>query len=115
MLDQQVIDEIVRLLADDTLSHRKIAKQLGVSRAIVGSIASGRRGTFGRSNEAPTDDDMPQVARCPECGVRVFLPCVACRAREYSRRIKRRQSPSVESHNARDVGDGGQAPAAWVA
>ena len=53
MLATATVREIDRLLKKGELSQRKIAAQLGVSRGIVGAIASGRRGLYGRN---PSDD-----------------------------------------------------------
>ena len=43
MIAAAKIKEVERLLAENQLSHRKIAKATGISRATVGAIASGRR------------------------------------------------------------------------
>jgi hypothetical protein len=87
MLAKSTVDAIVQLLQAGELSQRKIAARLGVSRGIVGSIASGRRGFYGRE---PDDDGelgpgMPRspAVRCPHCGYRVYLPCLICRTREF--------------------------------
>lgn len=94
MLPLAVIEEIRRLLAEGQLSQRKIAARLGVSRATVGSIASGRRGIYG--NEPKSDpqvfsayDNPPE--RCAGCGARVYKPCLLCQTRAY----KRRQRPFI--------------------
>jgi predicted XRE-type DNA-binding protein len=86
MLPTELVHEINRLLQDGELSQRQIAARLGVSRATVGEIASGRRGLHGR-NEL---DDMPRAragrrrpVRCGRCGYRIYMPCRICIAREY--------------------------------
>jgi hypothetical protein len=61
---------------------------LGVSRATVGEIASGRRGLHGRDEgdemaSAPAGRVRP--ARCGRCGYRVYSPCRVCIAREFRR------------------------------
>lgn len=87
MLTQEKVDRIVELLAEGRLSKRKIAAQVEVSRGVVCSIANGRRGQYGR--QSTREVEQPSCAqRCPECGVRVYLPCVACQARDYRRRRK---------------------------
>ncbi len=42
MLTQTVVEDIRRLLADDQLSHRKIAQLTGVCRGTIGAIAAGK-------------------------------------------------------------------------
>ena len=85
MLRHATVMEIKRLLDEGELSQRKIARQVGVSRATVGDIASGKRALFGRDDSTAGDEEcLPQeFARCPSCGARVLLPCVACAARHY--------------------------------
>lgn len=88
MIPQDDIDRVVHLLGLGRLSQRQIAHRVGVSRGTVAAIADGRRGHHGRqqTNEA----EAVRAGRCPSCGVRVYLPCVACRAREFQRRTDRR-------------------------
>lgn len=93
MLTQEQVDKIVEMLAEGRLSNRKIAAQLDVSRGVVCSIANGRRGHYGRQI-ARQPQQPPGAKRCPECGVRVYLPCVACQARDYRRRRVRPQTHS---------------------
>jgi len=87
MLPLSKVKEVRRLLDDGELSQRKIAKLLDVSRGVVGAIASGRRGIYGK--EPPIDDlsglpteDLKPV-RCPDCGGWVYMPCALCRARKF--------------------------------
>jgi hypothetical protein len=78
MLSNNVVEEIRRLLAEGKLSQRQISKHLDVSRGTVSSVALNRR----HEPESPEDDpDLGPPARCPSCGVLVFMPCVLCRAR----------------------------------
>lgn len=88
------IKEIQRLLADGEISQRQIAKKLRVARGTVNAIANGTRGSHGREmNRAKTGKltssdwltDLPQ-AKCPECGVVGYVPCIACEARAFRRR-----------------------------
>ena len=55
MLSLSLVEQIVDLLNEGELSQRRIAARVGVSRGTVASIASGRRGLFGRDPES--DDD----------------------------------------------------------
>jgi hypothetical protein len=84
MLSTTLVHEIDRLLQEGELSHRKIAARLSVSRGTIAAIASGRRGLYGRE---PDDDGRSRAstapaARCPECGFRVYMPCLICEARQ---------------------------------
>jgi hypothetical protein len=85
MLPTSLVHEIDRLLQEGQLSHRKIATRLGVSRGTIGAIAKGHRGLYGmdpykkRPPRAPTSSPT----RCPDCGYRVYLPCLICNARHH--------------------------------
>ena len=86
MLPLATIEEIDRLLRDDQLSQRKIAKQLGVSRGTVAAVATGRRGMYGKEPEDETSRSLaPQSppVRCPGCGFLIYMPCLVCSARTY--------------------------------
>ncbi|MBN2022490.1 MAG: helix-turn-helix transcriptional regulator [Pirellulales bacterium] len=90
MLSQGVIDRIRQLLAEDTLSQRRIAALLKVSRGTVAAVSNGRRRD--PKPNLPDEDDalVPRgpIGRCPQCGGWVRMPCQLCRAR---RRIARRR------------------------
>ncbi len=95
MLSLAKINEINRLLRDENLSQRKIAKLLGVSRGTVGDIASGKRGLYGREPRAENSqsnepDLMTPPERCNGCGGLVYKPCMLCMTRAYlkSRMLK---------------------------
>lgn len=88
MLTESVVNEIAHLLAGGDLSQRQIAEKLGVSRGIVGQIASGERGLHGKPDGEPPGTldqayEKPRASRCRECGCRVHLPCIACSTRRY--------------------------------
>jgi transcriptional regulator with XRE-family HTH domain len=85
MIASRIVAEIQRLLAARTLSQRKIAAMMGVSRGSVAAIASGRR----RDGDVPSgmsDDGAAEPAgppaRCPGCGGLVYMPCLLCRLRK---------------------------------
>jgi len=86
MIPPKTVAEIERLLAEDQLSQRGIARRLGVSRGKVDEIALGRRPDY----DAIAEEDRLRGAlvpkkpyrHCPVCGVEVQMPCVACRARK---------------------------------
>jgi hypothetical protein len=94
MLPTSLVHEIDRLLKAGKLSHRQIAKRLGISRSTIGAIASGRRGLHGMDaidkRRARTPSSAP--TRCSRCGYRVYLPCLICGAR----RVKE-SSPGISS------------------
>ena len=82
MLNPALVDAIRRLLADG-LSQRQIARQCHVSRGTVQAIAAGKR-----RDRMPEDDPglfSGPIGRCPTCGARVYLPCLACRVRQMRR------------------------------
>ncbi len=84
MLALTIVQEIDRLLGEGHLSRRKIAQQLGVSRATVCAIANGQRAIYGKQPEPdePDRETLPPE-RCPKCGYLVQMPCLVCRTREY--------------------------------
>src|SRR4029079_2907708 len=88
MLPIALVKEIDSLIHEGTLSHRKIAIRLGVSRSVVSEIANGRRGLYGQdplAKYSPLAPTSPPT-RCPACGYRVYLPCLVCRTREHNQR-----------------------------
>ncbi|MEM6797965.1 MAG: helix-turn-helix domain-containing protein [Planctomycetota bacterium] len=87
MLALSVVKEICRLLEEENLSQRKIAKKLGVSRGTVSALATGRRGVHGREPNEEADEPVGPPARCGSCGMLVVMPCVYCRAVEYRDRL----------------------------
>lgn len=90
MLPTVLILQVRRLLDAGELSHRAIARKVGVSRGTVAEMAHGRRADFGRD---PEDRKTPGIRattvplRCPTCGGLVYVPCRLCEAREYRERI----------------------------
>jgi hypothetical protein len=81
-----LIHEIIRLLNEGKLSHRKIAARLGVSRGTVSALANGRRGVYGKEpddEQRHSNTPTSPPTRCPQCGYRVYLPCLVCEAREH--------------------------------
>jgi len=98
MIPFRVADEIERLLEEGSLSQRKIARKVGVSRGTVNAIAQGTRPASRARRERQEDDFVtpggPPV-RCPICGGMVHMPCLACRVRamKESRRQSERANP----------------------
>jgi hypothetical protein len=86
MIAPKVVAEIRRLLAEETLSQRKIGQLMGVSRGSVAAIASGRRPDYEELYHQSWDEQGDEPAgppeRCPGCGGMVYMPCQLCRARK---------------------------------
>ncbi len=82
----EIIQQIDRFLKQGDMSQRDIAARLGVSRGTVSAIASGQRGLHGKLG-----DDASRVSRrpsgtpvrCPECGYRIYRPCLVCNTRKH--------------------------------
>ncbi len=78
MLDPKRVDEVKRLLAIG-LSVRKIALATGIGRSSVSEIKAGRRPDYeNRPSRQVIHEPGGPAKRCPTCGVKVQLPCVAC-------------------------------------
>ena len=97
MIGPAVIEEIQRLLAEDDLSQRKIAKVMKVSRGTVAAVAHGKR--HPRDPRAKSQDEGPTgpARRCPGCGGMAATPCLACRIRELSPHLTNRY-PDTTAH-----------------
>jgi hypothetical protein len=78
------VKEVERLLVGGKMSHRKIAKATGVSRATVGAIASVKRADYEARHleRAKEREPLGPLERCAECGGMVYKPCRLCRARK---------------------------------
>lgn len=84
MLTLEEVLEVKRLLDEGQLSRRSIAAATGS----VNAIANGERGLHGADSHDDVEGEPPRsmvAKRCPECGGRVFMPCVLCDARRYNR------------------------------
>ena len=91
MLAPAKVEEAKRLVNEGKLSQRKIAKLLGMSRATVSAIASGKRPDYEARRRALAVDEEPlgPVERCATCGGRVYMPCRLCRVRRMKAREER--------------------------
>ena len=101
MIASSVVEQIRLLLAEGTLSQRKIARVVGVSRGTVDAIASGRRSDPVRRCDDEFEESLGPLGSCPECGGRVYLPCRLCRVRSVAasrsarpRRVLAEDAPS---------------------
>lgn len=93
MIAPAVVDEIKRLLEEEGLSQRKIARRTGASRGTVNAIALGKRPDCeARRRERRGDFVTPggPAVRCPSCGGMVQMPCLACRVRAMKALRRRR-------------------------
>ncbi|MEN6459173.1 MAG: helix-turn-helix transcriptional regulator [Thermoguttaceae bacterium] len=92
MIAPEIVAQIRRLLQEDRLSQRQIARLVGVCRGSVAAIASGRRPDY---ESRPVEEDLepsgPPV-RCPSCGSKVYMPCVLCGLRNEM--VNRTQTPA---------------------
>ena len=104
MIAPKIVTEIRRLLAEESLSQRRIAQLVGVSRGTVGAIASGRRPDYEALHE-PWEDELDEPAgppeRCPSCGGMVYMPCRLCRTQKMSVKKPR----LISQHGAVSLGE----------
>ena len=89
MIEPNTAAEIRRLLAEGSLSQRKIAGLTHVSRGTVSAIASGKRPDHDTLNDDWAEPAGPAV-RCPGCGGLVYMPCQLCRVRKLIAKRSRR-------------------------
>ena len=86
MLKQHEV-EWVKQLAKQGLSRRKIALQTGFARDTVRKILDGQRPDYEAIRREKGCLDEPlftgPIERCPTCGGRVYMPCIACRVRAH--------------------------------
>jgi hypothetical protein len=104
-LTPEVVQEVQRLLVEERLSFRVVAKRIGCSRASVAAIASRPYLPPAEDQEDSDWDDLLHsgelfqgpLARCPGCGAMVYLPCLLCRVRELAAQEAEKTSPDVDS------------------
>ncbi len=83
--------EVRRLAEAGQLSHRAVARHLGISRASVANILHGRwkpRLKLHDEDDDPLGEQLGTPERCRGCGGRVYKPCRLC----YVRGIKAREA-----------------------
>lgn len=78
-LPETTIDGIHVLLREG-ISQRKIAERLGVSRGNVCAVANGSGLPICKSTFVRPDTRRPPEI-CPQCGKKVYMPCLACQIR----------------------------------
>ncbi len=99
MISRALAQETQRLLAEGTMSQRKIAKRVGLSRSTVASIASGQWMAKQQRRVTKTEPFVQPsgpIRRCPGCGGRVYMPCHLCRVRTYMARSQRKDENPVK-------------------
>ena len=85
MISAATVEQVRRLLGEGGLSQRQIARHCGISRGTVNAIALGRRPSERRPNERPWQSFTPPQGihkRCPGCGAKAQMPCLACYLRQ---------------------------------
>ena len=100
MLPDALVMEIQRRLASGQ-SQRSVARLLSVSRGTVSAVANGRR-TTGQGSCNPKETYVPPhgpIARCPECGAKVMMPCLACQVRQIRRDRRHAAGGSWKANN----------------
>jgi hypothetical protein len=81
-----------RLLAGGA-SQREVARQLGISRGTVATVAAGQWTGYARAaDKQSADEPLAPPVRCARCGGLVHPPCRLCRLREQLRRRRVRAS-----------------------
>lgn len=82
MLLRSILEQIRSLLAAG-LTQREIERRTGVARNTIAKIARGTRPDYEarrREREARAMlQEAGPVERCPGCGAKVQMPCLACR------------------------------------
>ena len=81
MMTGELIEIIRGLLARENSSQRAIARRLGVSRGVVQAVARGRPRLRAPRERVTGNGFRPPAGmflRCPGCGGKVQMPCLAC-------------------------------------
>ena len=104
MVPEWKVRKIKELLAAKKLSQRPIAKLMRVSRGTVSAIATGRRPDYAalrRQREAEAVTVREPKGRCPQCGAKVYMPCLACDVRHKARTSPRSEDAQLCEHLGR--------------
>jgi hypothetical protein len=95
MIAPAIVTEIRRLLHEERLSQRNVARRMRVSRGTVQTIAAGNRPDYEFRRRHVDPEFTPPSGpwkRCPHCGGLVQMPCLACRLRTIQQRQRPRQN-----------------------
>lgn len=82
-LQSHQIAEIHRL-RESGCTQMEIKRITGISRTTIHLVLHGKHASaHAQENDQPIDDSTPffngPIERCPRCGRRVHMPCMACR------------------------------------
>ncbi|MCP4535789.1 MAG: hypothetical protein GY832_01420 [Chloroflexi bacterium] len=82
----KTIQRVKRMLkADDPLSHRLIAKEVGISKTTVDAVAAGKWKPKKLLPRMYEPEQLKEPVYCEACErMIVVLPCVACEARRMA-------------------------------
>ncbi len=97
--------EVRRLGETSQLSHRALARQLGISRASVSNILHGRWQPRLKLHDEddPLGEQLGTPERCHGCGGRVYKPCRLCYVRGIKAREAARTAPVTTPQHATPV------------
>lgn len=81
--------QLVKELRATGRSQREISRETGIARETVRGIVNGKRPHYAKdqaeSGVADNENALRlfegKVDRCPTCGGRVYIPCLACQLR----------------------------------
>ena len=108
MLAPRLVEQVQRLLDEDRLSQRKIARSVGVSRGTVAAIAAGKRPGYDAMHRArQSQTSLPPAGpleRCPGCGGMVFMPCLLCRIEAIKAESSRTSKLRLRTRPAEPLG-----------
>ena len=105
----EIVHRVELLLASEALSLRGIADLIGISRGSVATIKAGRHH---HQRLPPSDDsddsdslavDSGVIDRCPTCGGKVRMPCVACRCRALPKPV-RKAAEAIQREEIKPLG-----------
>ncbi|HWB00681.1 MAG TPA: helix-turn-helix transcriptional regulator [Pirellulales bacterium] len=102
-ITQAMVWDVQRMLNEDRMSQRAVARAVGISRSTVGKIASGQRPAW--PDRQPDGDcysirPTGPIGRCPGCGGRVYMPCRLCHVRVLKSIDRQRQVTIRSSRSA---------------
>jgi hypothetical protein len=114
MLQNTQVETVKRLLAGG-MSQREVSRLTGISRDTIRRIFKGQWHERCPSFFVATDTLPRNLGRCPECGARVLLPCLACQLRQQSRqRSPRIDNPVRHVGRTHTAGVGSPAFGGWA-
>lgn len=86
MLTREKFDAISKALKSGETSNRAVARRFGISHTLANKIR--RRPERVRVFDPPTiPEPRGEYRRCPQCGAKTQLPCVACAVKERLREL----------------------------